>query len=146
MLVVLLFALALDDAPKKAELDSQQLKKLAGNWDVTQEEHGGKKTPAKKLFNLAVEISGKQMTTREGTDVKEDATIVALDAKPKPGAIDLKIASGSDVGKVVKAIWKLDGDVLTLCVAEAGKDRPKEFSAKEGTGHTLLVFKKNKKK
>ena len=31
-------------------------------------------------------------------------------------------------------------NTLKSCVAPVGKDRPKEFSAKEGTGHTLRVF------
>ncbi len=134
MLAVLLCCLAAD-APPKAELN-----KLAGHWQVTQQEHGGKKVPAKKLAALAVDVAGDRMTTREGDEVKEEARIVRLDSKEKPAAIDLK------ADKVVQGIWKLDGDVLTICVAEPGKDRPREFAAKEGTGHTLLVLKKVKKK
>ena len=86
-----------------------------------------------------------RFTTRDGADVKEDAELTLLDAKAKPAALDLKIAAGPDVGKVVKAIWKLEGDTLTVCTAEPGKERPKEFKGAEGTGHTLLVFQRAKK-
>jgi uncharacterized protein (TIGR03067 family) len=144
--MVLVGCLALTDAPKKAGPDGQELKKLAGHWAVIQQEHGGKKAAAKELAALAVEIAGQRMTTREGSDVKEDTTIISLDPKAKPAVIDLKIASGADIDKVVKGIYKLDGDTLTICVAEPGKDRPKAFEAKMGTGHTLLVFKREKKK
>jgi uncharacterized protein (TIGR03067 family) len=146
MEIVLLAYLALAEAPKASEPDKAELKKLEGAWVITAQEHGGKKTPAKDLLSLSMTVEGKQMRTREGADLKEDATIVLLDPKAKPAAIDVKIASGSDVDKVVKGIWKLDGDTLTVCVAEPGKDRPTAFEAKEGTGHTLLVFKKGKKK
>jgi uncharacterized protein (TIGR03067 family) len=135
MLIVLLCCLAAADAPKETEL-----KKLAGHWHVTQQEHGGKKVPAKKLAALVVEVADERMTTREGDEVKEEARIVRLDSEAKPAAIDLK------ADKLVQGIWKLSGDTLTICVAEPGKDRPKEFAGKEGTGHTLLVLKKMKKK
>ena len=47
--------------------------------------------------------------------------------------------------KVVKGIYKFDDDKLTLCLAEPGKDRPKAFAGKAGSGHTLLVLLKQKK-
>ena len=47
-------------------------------------------------------------------------------------------------GKEIKGIYEMDGDTLKSCVAPAGKERPKEFSAGKGTGHTLRVFKRMK--
>ena len=38
----------------------------------------------------------------------------------------------------------LDGDTLRSCVAGPGKERQKEFTAKEGSGQTLRVFKRVK--
>lgn len=146
MWVMLLSCFALVDTPKKPALDPGELKKLAGQWVVTQQEHGGKKVPAKALLNLAVEVAGNRMTTRERNEVKEGTTIVVLDPKARPAAIDLKITTGADADKVVKGIYKVEGETLTMCVTEPGKDRPTTFAAKEGTGHTLLVFKRLKKK
>jgi uncharacterized protein (TIGR03067 family) len=140
----LLFAVLLvSDA--KADVDAGELKKLAGAWAVLSSEHGGKKTPMKELAPLSVTVAGPKMTTREKDDVKEEAEIVRLDPEAKPAALDLKITSGDDKGKVVKAIYKRADDKLTVCVAEPGKDRPKEFAGKEGTGHTLMVLLKQKK-
>jgi hypothetical protein len=47
--------------------------------------------------------------------------------------------SGDDGGG--KGIYELNGDTLKSCVASPGKERPTEFSAKAGSGHTLRVFK-----
>jgi uncharacterized protein (TIGR03067 family) len=144
MWVVLVGLLVLADEPKKAGPEGQELKKLAGRWSVVEETHGGKKTDVKKLAALAVRIDGKRLTIRDGTEVREESSI-SLDPKAKPAALDLKITSGADAGKVVKGIYKLEGGTLTVCVAEPGKDRPGEFAAREGTGWTLFVFKRAKK-
>jgi uncharacterized protein (TIGR03067 family) len=145
-MLVLAVALLLADSPKDSAVDAQELKKFAGAWAVIEHEHGGKKTPRKEILSLAVEMKGEKMTTRDGTDVKEESAVVLLDPKAKPAAIDVKITSGDDKGKVVKAIYWFDGDKVILCLAEPGKDRPKEFAAKEGTGHTLMVLLKQKVK
>jgi uncharacterized protein (TIGR03067 family) len=137
--------LALADGPAAPVLDKEELKKLQGHWVITQLEHGGKKTPAKELLNLAVEVSGSKMTTREAGELKEDTTLTRLDAKATPPALDLKVNSGADVDKVVLAIYQLKDDTLTICFAEPGKERPKELAARTGSGHTLIVFKRVKK-
>lgn len=128
-----------------AKVDKAELKKLQGVWALVAHEHGGKKSSNKEIANISLEVADGKFTTRDGVDVKEDASVELLEGKGKPATVELKIASGADIDKVVKGIWKLDGDTLTLCVAEPGQARPKEFQGAEGTGHTLLVFKKAKK-
>jgi uncharacterized protein (TIGR03067 family) len=140
-----ILAAALLACQDKSDVDAAELKKLAGAWAVQSHEHGGNKTPAKELASLSVSFAGKKTTTREKDDVKEESEVVLLDPKAKPGQIDVKITSGDDKGKLVKGIYKLDDDKLTVCVAEPGKDRPKAFAGKQGTGHTLLVLLRQKK-
>jgi uncharacterized protein (TIGR03067 family) len=131
-----------EDAPVAAKADKEELKKLQGKWFVAEHEHGGKKTLAKELANLTLEVQGTKMITYENGEFKEGTSIIGLDPKAKPATLDLRVDKGDDAGKVVKAIWKRTADTLTICVAEPGKDRPKEFEGKKDTGHTLMVFKK----
>jgi uncharacterized protein (TIGR03067 family) len=146
MFIVPLLSIALfADAPKVAP-DKDALAKLQGKWQQSREEHGGKSVPAKALVGTTLEIAGVQATQRDGDDSNEGTKITGLDPKAKPASIDLEITKGDDKGKTVAGIWKLDGDKLSICVAEPGKARPTEFAGKEGTGHTLLVFEKLKKK
>ena len=45
-----------------------------------------------------------------------------------------------------EAIYKWDGDKLTLCYTEAdsGKDRPDEFATRDGTHRLLIVLERKK--
>jgi len=143
MLTLIVALAALAEAPKG--IDEAALKKLQGSWQVTAQEHGGKRSPAKELASLTLEVARSRFTTRDGGDVKEDAEVVHLDARATPAAVDLKITAGPDRDKVIKGIWKLDGEELTVCIAEPGRERPKEFKGAEGMGQTLLAFKRAKK-
>jgi uncharacterized protein (TIGR03067 family) len=140
---VLVSSAALSQAP--GAVDAAALKKLQGKWQLTAQEHGGKKAKALEVAAITLEVRKEKFVIRDGVDVKEDASVVRLDGKGKPAAVDLKITAGADLDKVVKAVWKLEGDALTVCTAEPGKDRPREFKAAEGSGHTLLVFKRLEK-
>jgi uncharacterized protein (TIGR03067 family) len=142
--VVMASSLALGETPKGVE-ESSMKKKLQGTWRLTAQEHGGKKSTAKEIANLTLEVSKSRFTSRDGDDVKEEAELSRLDSSAKPAELDLKITAGPDRDKVVKGVWKLDRDELTVCIAEPGRERPKEFKGAEGTGHTLLVFRRAKK-
>lgn len=139
-LVVCLMPALVPDTPP-ASVDKEALKNLQGNWQLTSQEHGGKKSEAKEIANITLEVKGAKFIIRDGVDVKEDASVETLNAKAKTATIDVKITAGPDLDKVIKGIWKLEKDALTICIAEPSKDRPKEFAAKEGTGHTVFVFR-----
>ncbi len=50
-----------------------------------------------------------------------------------------------DQGKVkLQGIYEVNGDTYRYCIAPAGKDKPNEFSSKEGSGHILMVLKREK--
>jgi uncharacterized protein (TIGR03067 family) len=65
-----------------------------------------------------------------------------LDAAKSPKEID--IVPGGQKKVVIKGIYKLEKDVLTICHAAPGGKRPTAFASKEGSGDTLTVWKKEK--
>ena len=118
-----------DDKPQ-----SELLKPFQGTWATE-----GDGLDAKWTFE-----GEKVKATVNGTDytckVKVDT-----EAKPNP-TLDLTIEEGPEEskGKVSKAIYKLDGEKLTLCVSVPGKDRPKDFAQTEDESY-LFAMKKQKK-
>jgi uncharacterized protein (TIGR03067 family) len=123
-------ARAFDD--DKAQADA--LKTLEGTW-VTKENEG---IDAKWVFagaTLKATVNGMDYTCK----VKLDAA-----AKPNPTA-DFEIEDGPEdaKGKVSKAIYKIDGDKLKICVSHPGKDRPKDY---EQVPDEAILFEFTKQK
>jgi hypothetical protein len=55
------------------------------------------------------------------------------------------MTEGPTKGKTHLGIYVLDGDKVKFCFAAPGKDRPTEFTAKEGSEFTLSEWKRDKK-
>jgi uncharacterized protein (TIGR03067 family) len=119
-----------DDEKSSADI----LKALQGTW-----------VSANENFELKWTFEGE---TLKATVNRSDYTCkVKLDATAKPHATaDFLIDEGPEdaKGKTSKAIYKLDGEKLKICVSHPGKDRPKEFATTEDEAY-LFELKKEKK-
>jgi len=137
--VIVTAALALGaDAPPDAV--KQELAKLQGTWQLVSAETDGEKAPEERVQQIRVVIAGSKHTVYFGADAVAKDVPFTLDPTKSPKATDDTLPDG----QVVRGIYKLDGDILTSCVAQAGKDRPTEFKTKEGTDQILLSYKKAK--
>jgi uncharacterized protein (TIGR03067 family) len=68
-----------------------------------------------------------------------------IDATKMPRTIDFVPGSGPSPGKPLLGIYEWEGENLKICHAPPGKDRPTDFSAKEGSEHTLTIWEREKK-
>jgi len=128
---------AKDDAAKK------DLKKMEGSWVLSSGVDNGKKASDTKLKDSRLTFEEDKHTVKvDGKTYKGTHT---LDATKKPKTIDVMDTEGPFKGKTVLGIYELDGDEFKICYAAPGKDRPKDFSAKAGTGHHSHVWKREKK-
>jgi uncharacterized protein (TIGR03067 family) len=107
--------------------------KIDGSWLLTGCTDQGKKVPeadVAKIKCVAVLKDGKYSFSVDGK-VQETGTY-KVDTNQDPAVLDLYPADGKDKGKIELALFKIEGDVLTIAVAEAGKQRPNGFEpAKE---------------
>ena len=95
---------------------------------------------------VRVEIKGDKyvLTAEEGKKKTSVSGTVKFDPSQKPKAVDFQY---EELGRKtpVEGIYELDGDNLKLCVQIfEGQPRPKEFSAKKGSGQALMVWKREK--
>jgi uncharacterized protein (TIGR03067 family) len=124
----------------KSESPQQDLDLLQGEWQLELGVRDGKEMPAETRKAFRCVIRGHTFTiTRNGTPV--EAGSLQLDPTKKPKAVDFALAED----KQALGIYELGGDTYKQCYARPGKVRPQDFTAKEGTGDTLSVWRRIKK-
>jgi uncharacterized protein (TIGR03067 family) len=136
--ITLAMATVVSTADEKAL--KAELAKLEGTWQLVSAVKDGKETPDDVVKKVRVVIKGGKHTVYVGDEVAAKEIPFTIDPTKDPKTVVDTLPDGREI----KGIYKLDGDTLTSCVAEAGKDRPAEFASKAGSGHTLRVFKRVK--
>lgn len=138
VLLVVLVARAQEDAAKK------ELQKLNGAWVMVSGERDGVKLADEHVKKSTIAWKGKDVVVVTPHQSKEPITAaVALDPTKKPAEMEWTRTNGPDAGKKMLAIYEFIGDdQYRICFAPGGKERPKDFSTKAGSGHMLHVWKR----
>ena len=126
------------DAVKK------ELAQLEGEWAMVSGERDGQVLPEEYVKTATrVAKDGVSTVTIGGMVVMKSK--YTIDPQKKPKAIDFEAVEGEAKGNKLHGIYELDGDTLKFCLAASDKDRPTDFTAKEGSGRTTSVWKRAKK-
>jgi uncharacterized protein (TIGR03067 family) len=136
------FLTAADDA--KQDAIKKDRKKYEGTWRVTSLEINGNKSSEEDAKKITVvnKTDGTWILQVDGGKITEGTS--EIDPTKNPKTIDFMETEGDNKGKIVLGIYELGDDTRKLCYAEPGKGRPSDFSASAGTGHTLVIFKREK--
>jgi len=133
-------------APKEAketkeELTKKELAKLEGTWKYVAYVNNGVEGSADAVADLAtVTYKGTKFSFSSG----ETGEITKIDPTVSPKTIEYKLDGVPKELEIQGGIYALDGDEFKDCVSLGDKDRPKEFAAKEGSGHILAKYKRVK--
>jgi uncharacterized protein (TIGR03067 family) len=123
-------------SPREREVERHQ-----GTWLVTSFVSDGTEAAPEIVNSIRRVVKGDHVVwKRDGKNFA--GTTVELDPDAAPKTIDVIPDGGKSRGKRVLGIYKLDGDILTICMAGVDQDRPKEFDARKGSGRTLMTFKR----
>jgi uncharacterized protein (TIGR03067 family) len=142
VLVLAAVLLVTADAPKE-DATRKEMEKLAGTWVLVSGEDDGKKLSAEAIKNARLTFAGDRHTVTVGETTFKGTH--KLDPTKRPRTIDITDTEGPFKGKTVLGVYELDGDQFRICYAPPGKDRPRDFSARAGTGHRSHVWKRAKK-
>lgn len=122
-----------EDAAKK------EVQKLTGTYVMASGESRAEKLSEESIKGAKMTIEGEKYTATFGGDSVKGT--LKVDPTKTPKEID---ATDSE-GKTILGIYKFEKEQLTVCFAPPGKERPKEFSVKAGTGDFIHVWKKKAK-
>jgi uncharacterized protein (TIGR03067 family) len=143
----LLFGAAVLADDKKAgrlpEGAKKELARLQGEWLAKEFGRYGRKLDVRGEKLVLVIKDAKWIFTD-----REKGEFIAIDPKADPKSFDLQSVEAGRKGEVDEAIYKLDGDTLTVCLYQ-GKDkrRPAKFeTGPEQPDTILMVFERVKKK
>jgi uncharacterized protein (TIGR03067 family) len=117
--------------------DRQGLAELQGKWVVQTVERSGR---VDESFSGAVRtIDGEQYTLAPRAAAAIHGT---LRVDPDKQTFNMQPRDGQYQDRDLLGIYRLDGDALTICFAEPGHSRPKDFTSKPGSGHILVLQKR----
>jgi uncharacterized protein (TIGR03067 family) len=141
--VLLLLAVPLIGVePAASEANKKELDKLQGVWRLQARQDEGRDDKPRELGSMTVTITGNKFKSVEDGETTEGS--LAIDAGKKPAAVDMVPSRGKE--EKLLGIYQLEGDILKVCYARPGADRPTEFATKEKSRQVLLTFKKEAKK
>lgn len=126
---------------KLTDAQKDELKKLSGTFTVTSFERDGKKSTAEELKKMKVIQKGAEWSFHVGDEITTGKDTPYPDKTPNK-EINSTYTNGPAVNKVVKGIYKIEGDSITYCWGDVDKDRPSDYSTKADSGQTLMVLKR----
>jgi uncharacterized protein (TIGR03067 family) len=144
VIVPLIAGLVLVGAARAEDATRKEMSKLEGEWSMVSGEANGQSMPRDSVKSGKRVAKDGETTVTIGGQVYLKAKF-SIDPTKKPKAIDYTMTEGPTKGKTHLGIYELDGDTVKFCFAAPGKDRPTDFTAKEGSERTLSVWKRDKK-
>jgi uncharacterized protein (TIGR03067 family) len=126
---------------------------VVGEWVAERTTFAGNRVPLpKEPVRYVFSVDGTWATYRGEKKHPGEHQVYDTDPSKAPPAIDLSFdevdgdREPPNRPQVLRGIYKVDGDTLTLCLATNGGDRPKALESTAEVPARLWVFKRAKKK
>ncbi len=143
-LTALVFVLAPNGLAK--DDNAAEYKKAEGSWSITLQESDGEAVPEAFLKPFRAVMKGDTFTLYNGEKELVAGSYKIVEVKGKRLKYDFTYSSGPDKGVTMSLLaeW-IDDDTYRTCVRVSGKERPTEFTSKQGSGQTVAIYKRAKK-
>jgi len=118
------------------------LNRLQGSWRVVSIEHDGKPSmaPEKVVWVFSDDYLVVKIAGRANSKCR-----INLAPATTPKAINRYFTTAIEGDLILfteRGIYRLDGEMLWVCIGEAAMDRPTEFASKPGSKTTLVKLKR----
>jgi uncharacterized protein (TIGR03067 family) len=142
-LLVLAVGLLIGGGDRKDDAAKKELEALQGTWVLVSAERDGKKLPEADVKQTKITFKSDAYVFPDASGIGTSRKgIIKVDPSKTPKWMDSKATDDAAKGGVSLGIYQIAGDDYRVCFAPPGKDRPKEFSSKPGSGHIVQVWKR----
>ena len=111
-----------------------------GTWKPVSVELGGEPLADEVLRTMELILEGNSYLMRAGGQL--DRGTIGFDERTDPLRMDITGTRGPNAGKHIPAIWRLDGDLLTICYGLEGEARPPSFTTGKNPRLFLVKYKR----
>jgi uncharacterized protein (TIGR03067 family) len=139
--VVLALALVVT-APGPKDPPKKEPRSIVGEWACTECVAGGQAATKDELSEIKLEF-GSDGTFRFEFGPQRATGTYTSDRTKDPAELDYV---NDRISKGNQAIFKIEKDTLTICLAEGGRARPNAFVSPPGSRLVLMTMKRVEKK
>jgi uncharacterized protein (TIGR03067 family) len=136
-MIPMMLVFVIGDRPADAAV--KELEALRGDWAVVAAERDGKPED----IDQAVLRITDQMP--KNAAIRCDVSAVSVDPTATPKRLTGTVTGGEIKGDKWVAIYRLDGDKLTICCEYAGTKHPAKFETAAGDGRFIYHLERKKK-
>jgi uncharacterized protein (TIGR03067 family) len=124
--------------------DKKELAKFEGTWSLKELTYDG--TDHSKL-KFKIVFKGTEGSVKGNASIENEYSKIKfkIDPKASPRHFDITISGGSQTDATMKGIYEFKDDDLHICAKVFGNERPKEFSAPDGSSTVFLILKRDPK-
>lgn len=114
---------------------------LDGEWQMTAGVLNGAAMSAEMVRWCKRITAGSVTTVMAGPQTMLKAAFT-IDPSASPRRIDYENLEGPNARRKQAGIFRVDGDVLEICMAAPGKPRPSEFASSKGDGRSYTSWRR----
>jgi uncharacterized protein (TIGR03067 family) len=131
-------------SPQKKEI-KQEMDRFQGTWAPQSSVTEGKAAAKEELAVLRLLIKGDRWSYSIGGGPSVFQPEPTFSVNPNVSPKTLDVISVKQKGKnLLRAIYELKGDSLTICFAVGDAERPKEFKSSAGSRCGVTIYKRVK--
>jgi uncharacterized protein (TIGR03067 family) len=128
---------------EKPEDGRGDLERMQGTWVLVGRQFAGETATFEQLQKMQARyvVKGNKVTFTSRGDLDGRESTLKLDPAASPRALDWTNTTEPAKGKTILAIYKLEGETLTICFGTE-KERPTEFGANLGNDRLVVVWRR----
>jgi uncharacterized protein (TIGR03067 family) len=121
--------------------NDKDLARLQGKWQVTKAIKRGSMMPGERIETMSFTFNKNSLEIASRRSIDRRSFTFSIDTVKQPKHIDLTAKSGRFEGESLGGIYRLEGDMLVVCLPhDDNRMRPSAFESGAGGGPSRILY------